>query len=196
MTTPIFPTQPLIQTHPLPIPAAAEASAPTLRVLALDLSITATGFALPDGQTGTFKGPWKGDWRLVAIKQAVAGHADGIDLAVIEDLPTHAKAAGITGMVHGAVRTVLMEAGVPYVLITPATLKAFATGKGNADKTAMAIAALKRAGREFPDDNQCDAAWLRWAALDWYDAPEFTVPQVQRDRLTKVTWPELAEVTR
>lgn len=163
----------------------------TLRILALDLSITATGFALPDGQTGTFKGPWKGDWRLVAIKTAVASHADGVDLAVIEDLPTHAKSAGITGMVHGAVRTALMECGIPYVLITPATLKAYATGKGNADKTAMAIAALKRADREFPDDNQCDAWWLRAAALDWYDQPEFTMPQAQRDRLTKVAWPDL-----
>ncbi|MGV9756980.1 Holliday junction endonuclease [Streptomyces tricolor] len=162
------------------------------RVLGLDLSITATGYALPDGQTGTFKGPWKGDWRLVAIKTAIAGQADGIDLAVIEDLPTHAKSAGITGMVHGAVRTVLMELGVPYVLITPATLKAYATGKGNADKTAMAIAALKRAGREFTDDNQCDAWWLRAAGLDWYGAPEFEVPKAQRDRLGKVAWPALA----
>ncbi|BCM70924.1 hypothetical protein EASAB2608_06258 [Streptomyces sp. EAS-AB2608] len=164
----------------------------TPRVLGLDLSITATGYALSDGQTGTFKGPWKGDWRLVAIKTAVAGQADGIDVAVIEDLPTHAKAAGITGMVHGAVRTVLMELGVPYVLITPATLKAYATGKGNADKTAMAIAALKRAGREFVDDNQCDAWWLRAAGLDWYGHSEFDMPKAQRDRLGKVTWPKLA----
>lgn len=174
------------------VPAATTAAGPRpLRVLALDLSIAATGYALPDGQTGTFKGPWKGDWRLVAIKTAVAGHTDAIDIAVIEDLPTHAKAAGITGMVHGAVRAVLLEAGVPYVLITPATLKAYATGKGNADKTAMAIAALKRAGREFGDDNQCDAWWLRAAALDWYDHAEFTMPQTQRDRLTKVAWPDL-----
>jgi Holliday junction resolvasome RuvABC endonuclease subunit len=164
----------------------------TPRILGLDLSITATGYALPDGQTGTFKGPWKGDWRLVAIKTAVAGHTDQIDLAIIEDLPTHAKAAGITGMVHGAVRAVLLEAGVPYTLITPATLKAYATGKGNADKTAMAIAALKRAGREFDDDNQCDAWWLRAAALDWYGQPEFDMPKVQRERLAKVTWPQLA----
>ncbi|UOB09130.1 Holliday junction endonuclease [Streptomyces sp. HP-A2021] len=166
------------------------------RILALDLSITATGYALPDGQTATFKGPWKGDWRLVAIKTAVAGHADSIDLAVIEDLPAHAKAAGITGMVHGAVRAVLLEAGVPYVLITPATLKAYATGKGNADKTAMAIAALKRAGREFGDDNQCDAWWLRAAALDWYGHGEFDMPKAQRDRLGKVTWPDRAAVVR
>ncbi|MFF5404565.1 Holliday junction endonuclease [Streptomyces misionensis] len=161
------------------------------RILGLDLSITATGYALPDGQTGTFKGPWKGDWRLVAIRTAIAGHADAIDLAVIEDLPTHAKAAGITGMVHGAVRTVLMEYGVPYALVTPATLKAYATGKGNADKTAMAIAALKRADREFADDNQCDAWWLRAAGLDWYGSPEFDMPKAQCDRLSKVTWPQL-----
>lgn len=172
-------------------PAATLAAVPSpLRVLALDLSITATGYALPDGTTGTFKGPWKGDWRLVAIKSAVAGHADQVDLTVIEDLPTHAKSAGITGMVHGAVRTVLMELGVPYVLITPATLKAFATGRGNADKTAMAIAALKRSGREFADDNQVDAAWLRWAALDWYEQPEFDLPKVHRERLAKVQWPD------
>lgn len=168
----------------------------TPRVLALDLSITATGICLPDGTTHTVTTRDKGDWRLVAIRHAVRQATGALDLAVIEDLPTHAKSAGITGMVHGAVRTVLLDEGIPYVLVTPATLKAFATGKGNADKTAMAIAALKRAGREFPDDNQCDAAWLRWAALDWYDAPEFTLPQVQRDRLAKVTWPELTAVTR
>lgn len=179
------------------VPAATTAAGPgPLRILGLDLSITATGFALPDGTTGTFKGPWKGDWRLVAIKQAVAGNADAVDLAVIEDLPTHAKSAGITGMVHGAVRAVLMELGVPYVLITPATLKAFATGKGNADKTAMAIAALKRAGREFGDDNQCDAAWLRWAGLDWYEQPEFSLPAAQRERLAKAVWPAREQVAR
>jgi hypothetical protein len=68
------------------------------------------------------------------------------------------------------------------VLITPATLKAYATGKGNGDKTAMAMAALKRADREFGDDNQCDAWWLRAAGLDWYGQPEFALPKVQRDR--------------
>jgi Holliday junction resolvasome RuvABC endonuclease subunit len=162
------------------------------RILGLDLSLTATGYALPDGQTGTFKGPWKGDWRLVAIKTAVAGRADSIDLAVIEGPVVRSSAAVAIGMVHGAVRTVLMELGVPYVIVPPATLKAYATGKGNADKTAMAIAALKRAGREFADDNQCDAWWLRAAGLDWYGHGEFDMPKAQRDRLGKVDWPQLA----
>lgn len=171
------------------VPAATAAAGPRPRILGLDLSISATGFALPNGYTSTITTSWKGDWRLVAVKHAVAQACPDIDMAVLEDLPTHARAAGITGMVHGAVRAVLLEAGVPYVLVTPATLKAYATGKGNADKTAMAIAALKRAGREFGDDNQCDAWWLRAAGLDWYGHAEFDMPKTQRDRLSKVTWP-------
>lgn len=166
----------------------------TPRVLGLDLSITATGICTTGGDTYTVATRDKGDWRLMAIRHAVHQETGAVDLAVIEDLPTHAKAAGITGMVHGAVRSVLLEEGVPYVLVTPATLKAYATGKGNADKTAMAIAALKRAGREFSDDNQCDAWWLRAAGLDWYGAAEFSMPQAQRDRLAKVTWPALTGV--
>lgn len=177
-------------TTPLPeVPAATTAAGPRPRVLGLDLSLTATGYALPDGQTGTFKGPWKGDWRLVAIKTAVGGHADSIDLAVLEGPVVRSSAAVSIGMVHGAVRMVLMELGIPYVVIPPATLKAYATGKGNADKTAMAIAALKRAGREFADDNQTDAFWLWCAGLDWLGAPPVELPKSQRERLLKAQWP-------
>lgn len=171
-----------------------------LRVMGLDLSITAPGIALPDGTTMTIKTRTQdGDRRLQTIVDHIGAALDdgpdetrdNVDLVVIEDLPTHAKSAGITGMVHGAVRLRLLDFRTPYVLVTPATLKAYATGRGNADKTAMAIAALKRTGQEFADDNQVDAAWLRWAALDWYDRPEFTMPRAQRDRLAKVAWPDL-----
>jgi len=186
------------------VPAAPAAAGPRpLRVAALDLSITAPGVCLPDGTTFTIKTRASdGDRRLqhivdnigIALGEDSGGSGDGVDLVVIEDLPTHAKSAGITGMVHGAVRLRLIDFGTPYVLVTPATLKAFATGKGNADKTAMAVAALKRAGREFGDDNQCDAWWLRAAALDWYGRAEFEMPKAQRERLAKVTWPDLTAV--
>ncbi|BBC35225.1 hypothetical protein SGFS_065190 [Streptomyces graminofaciens] len=199
MSTPLFETHPLVKLHPLPI-APAAARTPALRVMGLDLSITAPGIALPDGTARTVKTNSKaGDRRLqhivdevgLALGEGPDGIGDGVDLVVIEDLPTHAKSAGITGMVHGAVRLRLIDFGTPYVLVTPATLKAYATGRGNADKTAMAVAALKRTGREFADDNQCDAFWLRAAGLDWYEQPEFTMPQAQRDRLLKVAWPDL-----
>lgn len=169
-----------------------------IRVLGLDLSITATGIAYPDGTAETIRTKAAdGDLRLLQIRGYLRKAIDlGVDIAVIEDLPTHAHGAGITGMVHGAVRAVLMGASIPYALVTPATLKAYATGKGNADKTAMALAAYKRAGAEFADDNQCDAAWLRWAGLDHYGAAEFEVPAAQRTRLDAVAWPGMKAVLK
>lgn len=166
-------------------------------VVGLDLSMTGTGVCTPDGETSTIRTrPQDGDVRLTHIVDEIrdlnCGFPAAAYVAVIEDLPTHAKSAGITGMVHGAVRHYLQGRGVPYVLVTPATLKKYATGRGNADKTAMAIAALKRGNREFADDNQVDAWWLYAAALDHYGAPLFSVPQSHRDALAKVAWPELS----
>lgn len=170
-------------------------------VIGLDLSITTTGICYPDGSTLTV--PTKteqGDLRLLHIAEAVRlAIGAGVDLAVIEDLPTHAHGAGITGMVHGVVRSELMQAGVPYALVVPSTLKAYATGKGTADKPMMAVAAFKRAGVEFKDDNQCDAFWLRAAGLDWLGEPLFELPAAQREVLfgvgkknkPKVKWPTM-----
>lgn len=169
----------------------------TPRVIGLDLSITATGIAWPTGTTYTGSTRLTGDARLVFIRNEIrrAVHGQGIALVVIEDLPTHAKAAGITGMVHGAVRTELLDAGVPYALITPASLKKYATGKGNAGKPEMAVAAFKRAAKEFGDDNQCDAWWLWAAGLDHLGHPITPMPASHRAALDAVTWPTLLEET-
>lgn len=168
-------------------------------VVGLDLSIAATGACWrvsenTEPTVETWRGkPVDGDERLVRIADLATGLCLGADLVVIEDLPTHAKSAGITGMVHGAVRASLLAEGVTrYALVTPATLKKFATGKGNADKTAMAIAALKRGGREFADDNQCDAFWLWVAGMTHLGAPPFDLPAAQVEALEKVEWPDLA----
>lgn len=164
----------------------------TLNVVGLDLSMTATGIATADGLAFTVRTKAVGDTRLVVITNAVMAVATSCDLAVIEDLPTHAKSAGITGMVHGAVRTALIRAEVPYVLITPASVKKFATGKGNCGKPEMAVAAFKRAGIEFGDDNECDAWWLRAMALEQYGQAVVQVPSVNRAALAGVkVWPAL-----
>jgi hypothetical protein len=163
-----------------------------VNVVGLDLSITATGVADREGQTYTIKPAPRGDGRLVEIRDCV-GLAVGVaQMVAIEDLPVNAKSAGITGMVHGAVRAALIMWGIRYVLITPASVKKYATGKGNADKTAMALAAFKRAGLEFGDDNQCDAWWLRAMTLDHYGAPVVEVPASHRVALDAVTWPVMA----
>ncbi|KUN37754.1 Holliday junction endonuclease [Streptomyces longwoodensis] len=169
-------------------------------VVGLDLSLTGTGIAYRDGSTTTVKTKQTdGDGRLTQIEEAVqlaiGGEAYGLgplpDLVVIEDLPTHAKGAGFTGMVHGVVRNLLRKNGVPYALVTPATLKSYATGKGSGDKVPMALAAYKRAQREFATDDECDAWWLRHAGLDQLGCPEFSMPAAQRAALSKVPWPEV-----
>lgn len=164
----------------------------TARVVGLDLSMTGTGIAWRDGTTYTVKPKQDGDERLLEIRDAVADAIQQylIDLVVIEDLPINAKAAGITGMVHGAVRAWLLDHNVPYTRVTPASVKKYATGKGNAGKPDMAVAAFKRAGREFPDDNQCDAWWLRAMGLDHLGEPVAQMPAAQRAALDAVKWKE------
>jgi Holliday junction resolvasome RuvABC endonuclease subunit len=165
----------------------------TIQVVGLDLSMTATGICGADGETVTVKTKVPGDRRLVVIVEAVLAIAAACDLAVIEDLPTHAKSAGITGMVHGAVRAALLRAFIPYVLITPASVKKFATGRGNAGKPEMAVALFKRAGLELGDDNQVDAWWLRAMALEYYGQPAVPIPALNRGALAAVKgWPEVA----
>lgn len=151
------------------------------RVVGLDLSLTATGIAWFDGSTHTVKPKQNGDRRLLEIGQEIAIAIDGrsIDLVVIEDLPTHAKSAGITGMVHGAARVLLFRLRVPYVTVPPASLKKYATGKGNAGKPEMAVALFKRFGLELADDNQVDAFWLRAAGHDLFGQPLVQLPLTQ-----------------
>jgi Holliday junction resolvasome RuvABC endonuclease subunit len=185
-------------------PAKAATRNAAHAVLGLDLSMTATGVCLPDGTTYTIKtNPKHGDRRLFQIVDEIVSHlgepAHGInaDLAVIEEAPPGLKGPAIKAihMVHGAVRLRLTELNLPYVEVNPSTLKIYATGNKGADKPSMAVAAFKRAGAEFADDNQCDAWWLRAAGLDHLGHPLFPLPQAQRAALAKATWPELA-VTR
>ncbi|AZM53307.1 hypothetical protein DMA15_12505 [Streptomyces sp. WAC 01529] len=185
----------------LPAPGSVRVAEPplvgaALRVLGLDLSLQSTGLCLPDGTTFRIKTRQRdGDRRLCIIRDRVrevlAEHRP--HLAVVEDLPTHAMSAGITGHVHGVVKAELVDADVPYGLVVPATLKSYACDHGSADKARMAAAAHLAAGVTFADDkggDQCDAWWLRAAGHDWCGLPLFSLPAAQRDRLTKAKWPD------
>lgn len=157
-----------------------------LRVAGLDISLTGTGVALPDGDCYTIKTrPARGDGRLQDIFDAVSFWAHRLDLAVIEDLPYSARNAGVTGMAQGVVRLALVQAGVRMAFISAATLKKFATGNGRADKPMMAAALIDFYGVDssgydlddgkqyistpeggvvtLTEDDQVDAAWLRLA---------------------------------
>jgi len=163
------------------------------RVIGVDPSITATGIADVNGHLTVAGGPpYMGDRRLPVIGQAVADVVErGLpDLAVIEDLPQHAKAAGITGMVQGVIRSKLIELGVPYAIVVPATLKKFASGRGDADKADLRMALYKRTGIDERSDDKVDAWWLRAAGLQHLGEPIVTLPAAQVKVLEIVGWPD------
>jgi Holliday junction resolvasome RuvABC endonuclease subunit len=159
-----------------------------VKAAGLDLSITNTGACHGELLACTHLIAPKGtrDDRLVVIKNQALEYVRGSDLVLVEGYLNRSMSAGITGMVHGAVRVMLLEQGIPYATFPPASLKKYATGKGGASKTDMALAAFKRAGVEFTNDNECDAWWLWVAAMDHLGEPVFDLPKVQRDALTKI----------
>lgn len=162
-------------------------------VIGLDLSITATGVAYADGGLDTWTTTGK-DERLVDLagRTAMLATTGPIDLIVIEDVlfsPRAAKSTGITTMVHGVVRLELLRRHIPYVLIPPATLKTYATGRGNATKPDMRVELLKRANVDERDDNRVDAYWLRLMGLDALGAPILELPATHRRALDKISWP-------
>lgn len=169
-----------------------------MRIIGLDLSMTATGVAFPDGSTALIKPRGSGDQRLLSIEQwtVKALSVARPDLAVVEEFKGVAQgdANKVVPMVHATVRLCLMRAGVPYVLVNPSTLKLYATGHGGSDKAAMAVAALTYGGREFTGDkggDQCDAWWLRAAGHSAYGEPVVRVPKANMDALSEVAWPRI-----
>lgn len=162
-----------------------------MRVLGLDLSLTSSGVAMPDGTLHTIRTTRSdGDRRLRDIADTIGQTLHGVDLAVVEDLPTHAHGAGIVGQVHGAVKVELIRAGVPYLLVAGASLKVFATGRGNSPKPELRMELFKRTGIDVTDNDQVDAAWLRLLGLDLCGQPELDLPKTHRRALDKLALPE------
>lgn len=162
-----------------------------MKIMGLDLSINGTGVCLPDGTSYTIKCvAAQGDGRINIVRDRIRKDLVNVDLVVMEDFPAklQAAAAKAIGLVQGSVRSALMDARVPYTVMSPATLKKFATGQGNCDKAAMILAAFKRTGIEFRDNNRCDAWWLRAAGHDHYENPLFGMPALQRRALDVVPW--------
>lgn len=158
------------------------------RILGVDPSLTGTGIAW-DTHQYTCKGD--GDQRLHVIYRTITDLAEKtpFDMAVVEDLPTHGMGAGKTGMAQGVVRLALQVSRVPYVTVPPATLKVYATGRGNATKPDMRVELLQRTRLDLRDDNQVDATWLKHLGADLLGQPTLHLPQTHRRALAKLTLP-------
>lgn len=165
----------------------------------LDLSITATGVAhWADIRTETWTtNDGDGDARLNDLAARLILYIDGFpcrpELLVIEDLlfgPRASKSSGITSMLHGVVRCELIERSVPYLLVSPSTLKIYATGNGQATKGDMRAELIKRAGLDVRSEDECDSWWLRALGLDLLGEPLLDLPKTHRRALDKLTLPK------
>lgn len=165
-------------------------------VLALDLSLTRTGWASP-GRCGVLvppKGCDRGLPQLAWIRDQVLEHAAEAGVVVIEGLAFGAQGRAVLDLagLGAVVRLALLEAGLLFADVPPSVLKKFATGKGNAPKEAMLAAAIRRLDYAGHDGNEADALWLLQACLTHYGLPgAVALPQVQRDALAVVPWPSL-----
>lgn len=164
-------------------------------VLGLDLSLTATGWAVwrPDGtydvgRFGAPSGPPLGARLESYLSEFLAVLDKGADLVVVEDLPRTVRYGGVEGgHVHAVTRLELWRRGLPVLLLPPASLKKFATGKGDAGKDLMLVEAVRRLGYEGSDHNEADALWLAVAGIchDGRPCGLGKVPKAQLAALSK-----------
>lgn len=191
-----------------------------LLIIAADLSITSTGLAagvFADGQmvqvgvrtVGTEPRNRRGDpipmpARHEVVVGAVFGPLDarrGVDRLVVKEKrlaaaagrqPGSAETAQDLAGLHAVLEYGLWRRGVPHVDVPGPTLKKFATGRHQAAKEDVRVAAAKRLEHlaECTDNNQSDALWLLVMAAGMYGLDvKVVLPVVQQAAGDKLAWP-------
>lgn len=173
------------------------------RVVGLDLSLTATGVS--DGEkcwlirskgtkTATLDDRRK---RLTRLADEVDESCFGVDLVVVEG-PSFGQArqggqhdrAGLWWLVIH-----LVGSGRDVVEVPPASLKTYATGKGNASKDEVLAAVVRRyPDVDVADNNTADALVLAAMGLRHLGHAIDDLPLTHLRAMSKVAWPEPAEV--
>lgn len=172
-----------------------------MRIVGLDLSLTHTGLCSPHGATDRLNTPASkidGHDRLNEILSAVADWTGHADLVAIEGYSygSRSSQAHAAGELGGLVRHRLWRTGTPYLDVPPATLKKYATGKGNAGKDEVITAAVRRGGDLYSGttNDEADAFWLWALASDLAGQPVLDMPKAHRGALAVLELPDLVEV--
>jgi Holliday junction resolvasome RuvABC endonuclease subunit len=184
------------------LPAAAGASR-LYRVAGLDISLTGTGIATVGGTTRV---PTSGhrnddlaarDARLRHITDRVLEEVGTVDLVCVEGPIKYQQPGGSTWDRAGLwwrIVSALLGRDMPVAVVPPMCRAKYATGNGNARKTAVLDAAQRRYGAILPTDDEADALILRAMGLDYLGQALIAVPDTHRAGLAGCQWPQ--EVTR
>lgn len=143
-------------------------------VLALDVSLTSTGWAVSESGSlathGVFK-PFKSKAdnppHLARMQHILKELSQLVSiwkpfLVVMEGLSMHSKSSSldqICGMAY-LIRYWLWNNKIPFVLVTPTQLKKFVTGKGTSDKELMIKYILSKFGHDVDTSHEADAIGL------------------------------------
>ncbi len=161
-----------------------------MSVLGLVLSSTSTGWCL-DGTCGVIvpKGDLHQRARATRNELALLHAHPWPDLIVAEAIGTRHVA---TAIALATVHALVLDVFSPVVTVSPATLKKFATGKGNATKTQMVAAAIRCGWDGDGQDDACDAWWLYQMGVYLHE-PEIVRPTAYRaEAVASVAWPVTA----
>lgn len=146
-----------------------------MRILALDLA-TKTGWALcdPTSAMPVVSGMWdfaikrdeSGGMRLIRL-QSKLRELEPINLVVFESVRSlrHANAVAVISEMVGIVKAWSLSIGAEFRGYAPPEIKKHATGKGNAKKPDMVIAARILTGKDITDDNEADALCMLHLAI-------------------------------
>lgn len=183
-------------------------------IIGIDPSLTGTGIARVDTDdrlavdTQTIKSTGRKDATLdqrqarlhnLRLDIGLACHPTNTplpDLVVIETPSLGQQRQGGTLDRHGLFWYILDwfttydRNPIPVVGVSPAQVKKYATGKGNADKDTVLLAVARRFPHvDVTDNNQADALVLAAMGADHHGHPLVELPKVHREALKKVAWP-------
>jgi crossover junction endodeoxyribonuclease RuvC len=169
-----------------------------VKVFGLDLSLTSTGVANSTGATDRITTKVDSKYghfgRIRFIRDQVMDYVRHADLVVVEGLAVHSQTGqhlSRAGLWHLVMERV-DAADIPWAQVSPAGLKQYICGKGNAPKDMVLAAVIKR----FPDaditgNDQADALVLAAMGADHVGEPMAVMPEAQRKALAKVVWPDV-----
>lgn len=171
-------------------------------VFGLDLSLTSTGMAWNDeGEdfspiviTTKLKGVERLNHISTEIMKVLEWEGKNNPHVVIEGYAFAHKAsrAHSLGELGGVVKHELWKAGIPVSIVPPTVRAKFATGKGNAGKSAVVSAVSARTGLIFDGagaDDKCDAWLLLEMGCHYLNGEgQFEWPKTNMEALEKAEW--------
>lgn len=170
-----------------------------MNVIGVDQSLTHTAVHVAHG--GWDRYAIKTDPKKFADKLARLEHihdvfVDGLPaapgVAYVEGYGFNTQKGHSLGELGGLLQFTLYRAGWTIVLVPPATLKKFVSGKGGADKALMLREVFRRWGYEATNDNDCDAfSLLAFGLIHQWHLNGLTVEAYSR---TCASAPELSQI--